>query len=73
MTQGWLGVWYMNGSNFIGSSYLTPNQISDSNWRIVGAGDFNGDAKPDLIWQHGAGLAAALVDERRHDDQCRSS
>jgi hypothetical protein len=24
----------------------------DTNWQMVGVGDFNGDGKPDLLWQH---------------------
>jgi len=36
-TAGWLYVWYMNGVNKIGASYLTPNRI-DPTWRMVGAG-----------------------------------
>ena len=50
--NGWLAVWYMNGTTAAASQFLTPSQISDGNWRIVGSGDFNGDGKADLIWQH---------------------
>jgi hypothetical protein len=31
---------------------LTPDRVADTNWRIVGAGDFNGDHKTDLVWQN---------------------
>ena len=32
----------------------TPESEPDSgnDWKIVGVGDFNGDGKPDLVWQH---------------------
>ncbi len=61
--QGWLSVWYMNGPNLTSSTLLTPNQVADSSWTVVGAGDLNGDAKPDLIWQHTTGgwLSAWLM------------
>jgi ketosteroid isomerase-like protein len=50
--RGWLVVWYMNGFDMISSEYLTPNGSGDSGWRIVGAGDLNGDTMPDLVWRH---------------------
>jgi len=61
--QGWLAVWYMNGAKSIGSAYLNPSSIGGNDWKIVGAGDVNGDQKPDLIWQHSSGglLSAWLM------------
>ena len=56
--NGSLLVWYMNGTTAVGSELLNPGQISDPTWRIVGVGDFNGDAKPDLMWQHPSGWLA---------------
>jgi hypothetical protein len=26
--------------------------VSDQNWTVVGAGDFNNDAKPDIQWRN---------------------
>jgi len=54
-TDGWLAVWYMNGSAMIATELLNPGQIVGNEWRIVGVGDFNGDSKPDLVWQHTSG------------------
>ena len=34
----------------IGQEYLTI--VSDTNWRIGGTGDFNGDGKVDILWRH---------------------
>lgn len=48
--QGWVSVWFMNGTTMAGAQYLTPNQVADTNWKIVSAADFNGDGKPDLLW-----------------------
>jgi YD repeat-containing protein len=49
---GELIVWFMNGLTEIDRTYLIPNSVSDTNWKIVGRGDFTGDGKPDLVWQH---------------------
>jgi ELWxxDGT repeat protein len=51
-TLGTLGVWFMNGTTSIGSAALTPGSVSDTNWRLVGIGDFNRDGMADLLWQH---------------------
>jgi len=51
-TDGWLAVWYMSGSTLVSGQLLNPVQVTDSDWKIVGVGDFNGDGKPDLVWQH---------------------
>jgi hypothetical protein len=44
-------VWYMDGVNRIGSAMLNPVNPGDINWKLVAAGDFNHDGKPDIIWQ----------------------
>jgi glucose/arabinose dehydrogenase len=60
--DGWLVVWFMNGTTLIGSSFLSPNRVTDINWRIVGAADFDGDGDNDLLWQHsGTGLMAVWL------------
>jgi hypothetical protein len=51
-SNGLLVVWYMRGVEMTSSAYLTPNSAGDRSWKIVGAGDLNGDGKPDLVWQH---------------------
>jgi len=43
-------VWYMNSTTHTGSGWIIS--IADQNWKIVGLGDFNGDAKPDLLWRN---------------------
>ena len=51
-TQGWLAVWRMNGTTLIGGDSITPDRVADTNWKIVGTGDFNNDGHPDLLWHH---------------------
>jgi hypothetical protein len=42
----------MTGTQLRDGRLLTPESVSDLNWRIVGVGDMNGDNSPDLVWQH---------------------
>ena len=50
--DGRLAVWLMNGRAQVSGLELSPSQVPDLNWKVRGAGDFNGDFKPDLIWQN---------------------
>lgn len=48
-----VSVWYLGGSagnTFLGDAWLAPNGAPG--WRVAGAADFNGDNKPDLVWQN---------------------
>jgi hypothetical protein len=51
-TSGLLSAWNMDGTGLVSGQALSPAIVSDTNWRIVGSGDFNGDGQPDLFWQH---------------------
>ncbi len=46
-------VWYMGGAQgntFLWWDWLSSTGVTD--WRVVGTGDFNGDGRLDLVWQH---------------------
>jgi hypothetical protein len=50
-TTGENTVWVMNGLN-TSSIVSLAISIPDTSWKIVGAGDFNGDGKPDILWRN---------------------
>ena len=53
-TTGSLSAWLMNGTSLASLATVTPNVVSDTNWKIVGIADFNNDGHPDILWQHQA-------------------
>ena len=56
--DGTLSVWHMDGVKLASSALLTPDHPGDEDWRVAGTGDFNGDGKTDLIFQHEDGTLA---------------
>jgi Ca2+-binding RTX toxin-like protein len=60
-TGGSLGQWLgqANGS-FLNNSGAVTNVI-DTSWTMIGTGDFNGDGRHDLIWQHSSGEFASWL------------
>lgn len=57
--DGTLAVWYMDGLVLSRAVLTDPAHPGDAKWRVVGIGDFNGDGKSDLIFQHADGTLAA--------------
>jgi VCBS repeat protein/fibronectin type III domain protein len=48
-----VAVWYMGGAQgntLLWGDWLSSTGVTD--WRVVGTGDFNGDGRLDLVWQH---------------------
>ncbi len=44
-------MWFMNGNSNIGWSYLNPSGLVPPEWGVAGCADFNGDGKPDILWE----------------------
>jgi hypothetical protein len=55
---GDLGVWFLDGSRVTGTANLSVGTMPDTNWKIVGSEDVNGDRKADVLWQHTDGTLA---------------
>lgn len=49
---GDLAVWIMNRMTLVRGQAISPGRVADTNWKLVGTGDFNGDRRPDLLWQN---------------------
>jgi hypothetical protein len=45
-------VWFLNGIDLVSGTFTTPAALGDVRWQMVGTGDFNGDALPDILWRH---------------------
>jgi C1A family cysteine protease len=48
--QGLNDIWFMDGASFVGESVFS--QVQDTNWRIEGTGDFDGDGDLDILWRY---------------------
>lgn len=44
-------VWHMNSDGSV-INIVSFNKVSDTNWEIVGTGDFNNDVYPDILWRN---------------------
>ncbi len=51
-TEGWISVWLMNGLTLVDGTLLSPSNVADTNWKVVGSGDVDGDGSSDIFWQH---------------------
>jgi FG-GAP-like repeat len=50
--DGRISVWLMDGVRVISGVLLSPSQVADTNWKIVGTADFDGNGSRDLVWHH---------------------
>jgi hypothetical protein len=60
LTTGHVVVWIMNGVTRVNFFFVDPPVVADAGWNIVGAADFNGDVRTDILWQHD-GTGSLLV------------
>ena len=51
-SSGNVAVWFMTGTRKRSGELLAPAQVSDLDWKIVGAGDVDRDGNQDLFWHH---------------------
>ena len=56
--DGWLAIWLMNGATLRKGVNPDPARLADTQWQIMGTGDFNGDGQTDILWQHDEGWVA---------------
>lgn len=59
--SGQIAEWQMNGSAVASSGFVTSQGTvvaPDASWHIVQIGDFNGDAKSDILWRSDSGAMA---------------
>ncbi|PWB82151.1 MAG: hypothetical protein C3F08_00390 [Candidatus Methylomirabilota bacterium] len=47
---GYNVVWHLDNATWIASSELIP--VGDTNWQIVGTGDYNNDGNIDILWRY---------------------
>jgi hypothetical protein len=50
--DGAVAAWFMRGTQVLFGRSLSIPQVADTNWRVRGVADFNGDGYADLVWQH---------------------
>lgn len=50
--DGRLTAWLMAGTARTGNTPLSPDQVFDPAWHVVGSADANADGHMDLYWQH---------------------
>lgn len=62
-----VAIWYMNGTKRTNNKTLTSG-TGDEEWRIVGAGDFDGDKIPDILWRCNH-LATAVCPQDSNDTE----
>lgn len=54
-TSGVMTEWLGQSDGTFVDNFTTLKQTVGLDWRIVAAGDFNGDGREDLIWRHSSG------------------
>jgi hypothetical protein len=53
--NAFIAFWSMANENLLTAGLFSPNSSGNPDWRIISSGNFNGDGKPDLLFQHANG------------------
>lgn len=53
-TTGGIMTWHMNGTTVVDTRKLTIDGIANTNWKVAGVGDLNGDRHADIVWRDSA-------------------
>jgi hypothetical protein len=59
-TTGAMSLWTGQTDGQFAASTPTQ-QLTDLNWKVVSIGDYDGDGRDDLVWQHSSGAAGAWL------------
>jgi ELWxxDGT repeat protein len=51
-TSGEMVVWHMEGSTLVRAIPTNPSALADPQWEVSATGDFDGDARTDIVWHH---------------------
>jgi plastocyanin len=51
-SNGQLAIWFMNGTNYLRSEFVSGAPALGRPWRVVGLGDFNRDGHKDILFRH---------------------
>jgi hypothetical protein len=55
------GIWLMDGFNVVGNAEIGTKAQWSPAWHVISAGDFDGNGKADILWQHNDGTAAVWL------------
>ena len=50
--DGRISTWAMNGTQMISGALIVPGSVADTDWRVAGTWDPNGDGSTDVLWRH---------------------
>lgn len=51
-STGRLLTWHLNGTTVVDTRAVSISGIADTNWKVAGIGDLNGDRHGDILWRH---------------------
>jgi hypothetical protein len=59
--DGSLALWQMNGAQVASTAFVAGPAQASTDWHVHGVGDFNGDAKDDILWRNDDGSVAVWL------------